>query len=262
MLKRVRILVSYDGTDYCGWQKQKDHEHGPDLPSLQETIEQALQKIFNHPIGLNGSGRTDAGVHAMGQVCDFETERALPKDLCWALKSKLPPSIVAKAAWEVPLDFHSTLSSTSKTYKYWVWNNPRGTALLHRYSWWVRTPLDTDKLNAMAAIIKGEHDFASFRSMGTPVKHTRRIIYGARWHWRRPSLLEFEVTGNGFMKQMVRNLVGTQIDLAWKGQPIEKMKEILDAKDRQAGGPAAPPQGLFLYRVQYPHSLDSKCRRI
>lgn len=261
-MTKVKLLVSYDGTDFCGWQKQKDHKHGPDLPSLQETVEKALEKILNHPVELCASGRTDAGVHAVGQVCHFETDRRLPKDLCWALKAQLPPSVSAKAAWEAPAEFHATLSATKKTYKYWVWNHPRAPALLHRYSWWIRTPLDVDELNRMAEKLLGRHDFASFRSMGTPVRHTVREIYSARWHWRRPGLLEFEVIGNGFMKQMVRNLVGTQVDLAWKGQPIEKMDEILKACDRTKAGPAAPPQGLFLYRVVYPKTLDRKCRRL
>lgn len=261
-MSKIRLLVSYDGTDFCGWQKQKDHANGPELPSIQETMENALAQIFQHPVDLNASGRTDAGVHALGQVCDFVTDRPLPKDLAWAMRSKLPPSIAVKAAWLAPREFHSTLSAENKTYRYWILNQQRPSALLHRYTWWMRTPLDPVKLNQMAEMILGEHDFASFRTMGTPVKHTRRVIYGARWHWRKPGLLEFEVTGNGFMKQMVRNLVGTQVDLLWKGQPLEKMREILEAQDRQKAGTTAPAQGLYLYKVRYPKSLDSECRRL
>lgn len=261
-MKRIKLIVSYDGTDYCGWQKQKDHAYAPDSPSLQETIEKALGKILSEPIGLNASGRTDAGVHAVAQVCHFDTSRPLPRDLCWALRSKLPSSIAAKVAYEAPVDFHSTLSSTHKTYRYWIWNHARPTALLARYSWWIRNPLDIQKLNQMAEKLIGEKDFASFRSMGTPVKHTRREIFSASWRVRRPGLLEFQVTGNGFMKQMVRNLVGTQVDLAMRSQPIEKIDEIIMACDRQKAGTAAPPQGLFLSRVYYPKSLDSRCRKL
>jgi len=259
---KVKMLVSYDGTDFCGWQKQKEHKHGPELPSLQETLERALRGILNHPVALSASGRTDAGVHAVGQVCHFDTQARLPKDLCWALRSKLPNSISAKAAWEAPREFHSTLSAKKKTYKYWIWNHHRAPALLNRYSWWVRSPLDVDRLNLIASHLVGEHDFASFKSVGTPVKHTVRRLHSARWFWRKPGLLEFEVTGNGFMKQMVRNLVGTQIEMLWKNQPTEKIQEMMAARDRQAAGPAAPPQGLFLYKVYYPPMLDSQCRSL
>lgn len=256
------MLISYDGTDFCGWQRQGKHEHASQLPSVQETMELALAKIFNHSVDVSASGRTDAGVHAAGQVIHFETERPIPKDICWALKGKLPDSISAKAAWEAPKEFHSTLSATHKTYRYWVWNDPRSTALLSRYTTWIRKPLDLKFLNECSKFLIKKQDFASFRSMGTPVKHTTREVYGAEWHWLKPRLLEFRITGNGFLKQMVRNIVGTQLDLCLKGQSSERMIEILEAKDRTKAGPAAPPQGLFLYRVYYPKSLDNKCRQI
>lgn len=261
-MARYKLLLSYDGTDFCGWQKQKDHKHGPELPSLQETTEKALSELFSEPIKLSASGRTDAGVHAVGQVCHFNTEKRLPRDLAWALKSKLPTSISAKAVWLAPDDFHSTISATHKTYRYWLWNHPRAPALLNRYSWWIRNPLTTQQMNAYAERFLGEHDFESFRSTGTEVKHTVRKIYHAEWTLRRPGLLQFEITGNGFMKQMVRNLVGTQVDLAMKSQPVEIIDEMINAKNRQASGPAAPPQGLFLYRVYYPKMLDSQCRKL
>jgi tRNA pseudouridine38-40 synthase len=261
-MPRIKLILSYDGTDYCGWQKQKEHKHASELPSVQETVEKSLQKIFNHPIKLSASGRTDAGVHAVAQVTHFDTKSEnLPKDLCWALYSSLPASIVAKSAWVAPAKFHSTLSATHKTYRYWVWNNPRPTALLSRYSWWIRRPLDLDYLNKQAQLLIKKQDFASFRSVGTPVKTTIREIYAARWVQRRPNLVEFEVTGSGFMKQMVRNIVGTQIDLYLKNQPVERMQQILTALDRKVAGPAAPPQGLFLSKVYYPKDLDIKCRR-
>lgn len=261
-MARYKLLISYDGTDFCGWQKQKDHKHGPELPSIQQTIEQALKKLFSHPVSVSASGRTDAGVHAVGQVCHFETEKNIPRDLCWALRGILPQTISAKALWLAPDDFHSTISAVSKTYRYWIWNHPRSPALMGRYSWWIRSPLETESLNQYAAKFIGEHDFASFRSMGTEVKHTVRRITSATWTQRKPGLFQFEVTGNGFMKQMVRNLVGTQLDLCLKSQAPEIIEEILNKKDRQAAGTAAPPQGLFLYRVFYPKILDSQCRRL
>lgn len=260
--KKVKLLISYDGTDFCGWQKQKDHKHGPDKPSIQGTLQEALSKLFNEPTGLNASGRTDAGVHAIGQVGDFNTSRPLPKDICWALRSLLPHSIVVKKAWVAPMEFHSTLSAYKKTYRYWIWNSPRPTALMYRYSYWLRHPLDLEALNRQAQMICGEHDFKSFQCVGTPVSSTVRHIFSAQWTRRNPSLVQFEVTGNGFLKQMVRNIVGTQIDLQVKSQPIDKIEEILQAKDRSKGGATAVPQGLYLKKVYYPRSLDIQCREI
>jgi tRNA pseudouridine38-40 synthase len=260
--QKIKLLVTYDGTDYCGWQKQKDHKHGPDKPSLQETLEIALSKLLNEKIDVCASGRTDAGVHALAQVADFATSRPLPKDLCWALRSLLPTSIVVRKAWLAPKEFHSTLSATHKTYRYWVWNAPRPTALLARYSHWVRQPLDLDYLNEQAKFLLKNQDFKSFQSVGTPVLTTVREVYEAHWRRKRNNVVEFQITGSGFLKQMVRNIVGTQLDLYMKGQPIEKMDEILKALDRRKAGTTAPPQGLFLSRVYYPRELDIKCRQI
>lgn len=261
-MMRIKLLISYDGTDFCGWQRQKEHDFAPDKPSLQETIEKALSKIFNEPIDLCASGRTDAGVHALSQIGHFETQGKLPRDLPWALRSLLPPSIVVKKAWEVPEDFHSTLSATHKTYRYWVWNHHRPTALLARYSHWVRQPLDLDYLNEQAQFLVKNQDFKSFQTMGTPVQTTVREVLGARWSLRKGNLVQFEITGTGFLKQMVRNITGTQLDLFLKNQPIDKIADILAAKDRTKAGPTAPAQGLFLYKVYYPKLLDNRCRQI
>lgn len=249
---KYKMIVSYDGTDFCGWQRQKPHKHAGHLPSIQETIEQALGKILNHPVDVSASGRTDAGVHALNQVCHFETERTLPKDLCWALKSQLPETISAKSVVEVSPDFHATLSAVRKTYRYWIWNHPRAPALLNRFTWWLRHPLDLEKLNELSQPLLGEKDFASFRTMGTELKTTVRRIERVEWVLRRPGLLEFRITGNGFMKQMVRNIVGTIVGLEKAGETPEKMNEIIGLCDRRRAGTTAPAQGLFLYNVEYP----------
>ncbi|PWU12856.1 MAG: tRNA pseudouridine(38-40) synthase TruA [Bdellovibrio sp.] len=251
-MARYRLIVSYDGTDFCGWQRQKSHAHASPLPSIQQTLETALTRVLNHPVSLSASGRTDAGVHAVAQVCHFDTDRKLPRDLCWALKSQLPPSISVKDCQPVPAYFHATLSATRKTYRYWIWNHPRAPALLCRYSWWIRRPLDLALLNQLTEPLVGEHDFASFRSEGTPVRHTVRKIHRAVWRQRREGIIEFSVTGNGFLKQMVRNLVGTLVTLSWNDPNPEKIKQIMKLKDRTKAGMAAPPQGLFLLHVVYP----------
>lgn len=256
---RIRFVVAYEGTGYCGWQRQNQDGQ----VSVAHVIEQALSKIFNEKISLFASGRTDAGVHALNQVCHFDTswrpERAMNWDLGWALKPHLPPEIVVKRAWVAPPEFHATISATHKTYKYYVSNRRKQNPFLIRYSHWIRDNVDIDHLNASSKLILGEHDFKSFQSVGTDMAHTVRTIYEAEWIWKRSDHLEFTITGSGFLKQMVRNLVGTQLLLERKKLPPHKMKEILEALDRQKAAAPAPAQGLFLHRVFYPAELDAQC---
>lgn len=261
-MARIKLLVSYEGTDFCGWQRQKDHKHASDLPSIQATIEGALSKVFSEPIVLSASGRTDSGVHAAAQIAHFNTEKKIPKDLCWAVRGHLPMSISVKAAWLAPEEFHSTLSATHKTYRYWIWNQNRSSALLHRFSWWIRKPLDLDFLRETASFLEKKHDFKSFQTTGTTVQSTIREIYKTQWIAKKNGIVEFRITGSGFLKQMVRNIVGTQVQLHLKGQPASDMVKILAACDRQAAGGTAPAQGLFLEKVYYPQELDNRCRRI
>ena len=261
-MSRIKLLISYDGTDFCGWQRQKEHKHASELPSIQQTVEEALTKVFNEPIVLSASGRTDAGVHAAAQIGHFDTEKPLPKDLCWAVRGYLPSSVVLKAAWVAPEDFHSTLSATHKTYRYWIWNQNRPSALLHRFSWWVRRPLDLDFLTETSKFLLKNQDFKSFQTTGTEVKTTVREVYQADWMRKRNGIVEFRITGNGFLKQMVRNIVGTQVQLYLKDNRPQEMASILAARDRQKAGPTAPPQGLFLEKVYYPQELDNGCRQI
>lgn len=262
MTTKIRFIVSYDGTDFCGWQRQK---HGP-IKSVAHTIEEALEHVFREKITLFASGRTDAGVHALAQVCHFETqappERFQKWDLVWALNSHLPKTIRLKQAWIAPSEFHATISATHKTYKYYIFNSHRPSPFMARYADWIRSPIDINHLNESAKLILGHHDFASFQSVGTPVSTTDRTIFKAHWSYRRPHLLEFSVTGSGFLKQMVRNLVGTMVMLEKKGFSPSKMLEIIDAKARNQAGPPAPPEGLFLFKVYYPQELDNKCRKI
>lgn len=259
MSTKVRFTVAYDGTGYCGWQKQKPE----DQISVAQVIEAALERVFNEKISLFASGRTDAGVHALNQVCHFTTSRKIDPakkwDLCWALNSFLPPGIVTKKAWIAPEDFHATLSATHKTYRYLVMNQPRPSAHMARYADWVRLPIDIEHLQASSKIIVGNHDFKSFQSVGTPVQDTVREIYQADWVWRRPGVLQFTVTGSGFLKQMVRNIVGTSLMLQRKGENPSKMKDIMDAMDRKVAGPPAFAGGLYLMKVYYPQNLDNRC---
>jgi tRNA pseudouridine38-40 synthase len=258
---KLKLLVSYDGTEFCGWQKQS---HGP-LKSVGHVLEEALEQIFKQKIALYGSGRTDAGVHAFGQVCHFEVDRDEKNftiDLPWALKSFLPETIVVRKAWVVPEDFHSTLSATHKTYKYLIYNGNRRNPFLCRYATWIRKPLDLQLLSSYIAPLLGEHDFKSFQSVGTPVPHTIRTLLRASWRQRNPKVLEFSITGSGFLKQMVRNIVGTMLLLERRGLPASEIARILQVQDRTKAGPPAPPEGLFLWKVYYPRELDNRCREL
>lgn len=259
-MPKIRFTVSYDGTDYCGWQRQ-NHSR---VPSICQTIEKALSRVFNENISVFSSGRTDAGVHALNQVCHFTTTKEIRKnwDLCWAVNAYLPKAIVLKDAWIAPDRFHATRSPTHKTYRYWILNRYRPSPSLARYSHWIRQPVNMDFLNESSKYIVGLHDFKSFQSVGTPIKATERRILKADWTLRRPDLLQFDITGTGFLKQMVRNIIGTQLMLERKGEPAEKMREILAKKDRNQAGPSAPAEGLFLFRVYYPSDLDNECLKI
>lgn len=253
-------MVSYDGTDFCGWQKQ-----GPAAgASLQQTLEEALGKVFNQKIDLSASGRTDAGVHAFAQVCHFDVdlpeERFLTWDFCWAMQGVLRKNIVIRKAWIAPPDFHATLSATHKTYRYFIYNHPRANPFWARNSHWVRHPLDLEFLQKCADQLVGEHDFKSFQTAGTPVLNTVRTIHEARWERRSRNVVQFTITGSGFLKQMVRNIVGTQLQFEkFRREPAE-IAQILAARDRQKAGATAPPQGLLLWRVFYPADLDKRCR--
>ena len=263
-MPRIKFTVSYDGTDFCGWQNQD--EKMSKKPSICKTIQNGLEEIFKHPISLYASGRTDAGVHALNQVCHFDTTRSEDQlfgwDLGWALRTKLPSTIAIKKAWIAPDDFHSTLSAEKKTYRYLVLNSPQPKVFNSRYMGWVRKPMDLDYFNECTKKIIGTHDFKSFQSVGTEVPHTVRTIYNAKWEWRYPNIAQFSITGSGFLKQMVRNIVGTQFLAHRKDWTPEKMTDILVGLDRRMAGPPAEPQGLYLLRVYYPQSLDNKCREL
>lgn len=262
-MPRIKFTVSYDGTDFCGWQRQN---HQGAKPSVSETIQKGLEKLFDQKVSLFASGRTDAGVHALNQVCHFDVlrseERLKGFDLSRALRSHLPATIVVKKTWIAPDEFHSTLSPEKKTYVYMINNAPQQSALLNRYTEWIPRPLNLDFLNECSKNLLGNQDFKSFQSVGSTVLHTVRTIETAEWKWRRPGIAQFTVTGSGFLKQMVRNLVGTQLLLERKGLSASHIKKILEAKDRKFAGPPAGPQGLFLLRVYYPLDLDNKCRQL
>jgi len=254
---RTRLHIEYDGTDFYGWQRQTV------LKSVQGTIEAALSQIFNRPMTVLGASRTDTGVHALQQVAHFDAPRDPSEfDLRYAIQRMSPPSVVVKEMFAAPRDFHAIACVENKTYKYRVLNHRVPSPLLHRYSHWVRFPLDIDHLNAAARYFIGTQDFKAFQTSGTVVQTTVRTISEANWTRLDDSVLEFSITGDGFLKQMVRNVVGTLIGLNQDDADPARVKEILATLDRRKAGVTAPPQGLFLHSVKYPESIDNQCRRL
>jgi tRNA pseudouridine38-40 synthase len=257
--QRYKLLISYDGTGCVGWQRQ-----GHDRTSIQETLENLLSEYYAAKVTLVASGRTDAGVHAQGQVAHFDAvpDPKRTERLVHALNRMCPEHIAIKGGWEVPPHFHAIHSTIKKTYKYRVFNSKYPNAFFTRYTEWVQWKLDLDFLNEATEFVLGEHDFMSLQTRGAPRKTTVRRVLSAHWHQRSPNLVEFTITGSGFLKQMVRNMVGTFIDLQKFKRPASDMKKILEACDRRVAGATAPAKGLSLYRIYYPQRLDFESRKI
>lgn len=256
---RIKIKLSYDGTLYNGWQRQPEG-----VPTIQAAVEDSLKRIFNQDIPVVGASRTDAGVHAVGQVAHFDVPRDPTqfKDFCYTLQALLPPDIVVKEAWLAPPEFDASWEASSKIYRYVIYNAKRPTALQNSYTHWVRRELNMGLLHECASFIEGKHDFSSFRNTGSDVKTNERHIFSAKWIRKPGNILIFQIHGKGFLKQMVRNLVGTLLDLESENATLTDFKAILKAKDRKAALSTAPAKGLYLMRIFYPKNLDNKCRKL
>jgi tRNA pseudouridine38-40 synthase len=257
-MRKIRLLLSYDGTPYDGWQKQ------PGRATVQGTLEEVLTQLYSEPVRTIGSGRTDAGTHAVGQVAHFEAPKILSSEpkLVRSLNALLPPTIAVKGAWLAPDDFHALASARRKTYVYRIWNHPTRSALWHERALMVPHELDLKFLNQLAAQVIGLKDFKSFQTSGTPVKSTIRQIDICKFTRRTRHLIDLHIRGNGFLKQMVRNLVGTMLHLERNKGSIGQFREIFAARDRQVAKATAAAHGLYLYRVEYPPSLDIKCLKL
>ncbi|MCJ8275823.1 MAG: tRNA pseudouridine(38-40) synthase TruA [Bdellovibrionales bacterium] len=246
--KQYRLKLSYDGTDFYGWQKQPNQS-----PTIQQTLEDILSRIYNEKIQVVGSGRTDRGVHALAQWAHTHLpgEVDIPH-LQYKLQRMTPSSISIKKLEEAPEDFHAQISAISKCYKYRMFPRKSPNPLIYRYSWHYRHKLDMDYLQRAAEVFLGEHDFASFQSKGTQVSTTVRKIFISRWVQKDSGFVDFQIQGSGFLKQMVRNIVGTMLWHHEKKTDIQVFRDILEARDRTLAAPPAPAQGLFLTSVQYP----------
>lgn len=245
-MKRIRLDIQYKGTSFGGWQKQK----AEGLPTIQGLLEEIFSKIYNQPIRILGSGRTDAGTHARQQVAHCDLPH-VPENLRYKLNRLLPEGVVIRRVSEVEADFHALASASGKTYVYRVWNSPVPHPFLSETSLWVPKPLQIDRLNEYASVFLGTHDFKSFQTKGTPVPSTTRTLSLSEWVQRRPGFLEYRVHGDGFLKQMVRNIVGLQLYAHRKELSQEDLRQILKAKDRRAAKDTAPAHGLILWKVHY-----------
>lgn len=244
-MKRIKLTIAYDGTNYCGWQIQ------PNGITIEEVLNKALSKMTGEEVLVIGASRTDSGVHAMGNVAVFDTETTIPAEkIAVALNQKLPDDIVITKSEEVPLDFHPRYCDCSKTYEYHIINTriPIPTKRLTNY--FVSYVLDIDKMCQAASYLVGEHDFVSFCNVRTDVENTVRTIT-ALDILTNGNEITISITGNGFLYNMVRIIVGTLIRVGRGFYEPEKVKEILEAKDRKAAGVTAPPHGLMLMEINY-----------
>jgi len=242
-MRNFRLVVEYDGTDFHGWQKQ------PEMRTVQGSIEEALADIFDKEIPLNGAGRTDAGVHALGQVANFVHETTMTtQQIGKALLSKLPEDIQVYRVSEADLNFHARFSASSRRYTYYLRTEP--TAIWRRFAYVVSSPLDIEAMNKGAACLIGERDFTSFtpaRSNGVPTR-CNLLSLDVKDH---EDVLAVEVEADHFLHNMVRVIVGTLIEVGRGRFRPEHVEEIVGKKDRGAAGPTIPPNGLFLMEVVY-----------
>jgi tRNA pseudouridine38-40 synthase len=243
--RNIRLVLSYDGSVYHGFQIQ------PNRNTIQQVLQEGIESLVGHPVHIIGSGRTDAGVHARGQVVNFRTMSGIPVER-WvqAINSKLPSTIVVKSVDEVPLDFHARKSAKRKTYRYSIRQAETPDVFHRRWEWHIRKPLDVALMKKAAKLFLGEHDFTSFCSVKTEIDYRVRTIYRSEWI-QQGEVLHYFVEGSGFLYNMVRIIVGTMVEIGEGKRTVDKLQQIVEARDRRVAGPTAPSDGLILWEVKY-----------
>lgn len=245
-MKRVRLTVAYDGTNYCGWQVQ------PNGITVQEVLNRHLSELTKEKIETIGASRTDAGVHALGNIAVFDTSVRMPGEkFSYALNQRLPEDIRIEKSEEVPMEFHPRYVKSVKTYEYKILNRKFPIPTQRFYSHFTYVPLDVEKMRKGASYLVGEHDFKSFCGTNAQVKTTVRTIEKIEIQ-KENNLITIRVCGNGFLYNMVRILAGTLMEVGAGAYPPAHIKEILEKKDRSAAGPTAPARGLTLVEIRYP----------
>ena len=245
-MRNIKLVIEYDGKDFNGWQKQ------PTKLNIQGEIEKAIKQITGEDVDLTASGRTDAGVHALGQVANFKTNSNIPiEKIPIALNSNLKKSIVIKSAEEVEERFHSRLNCKRKTYRYIINNSKYGTAIYRNLETHIPMKLDIQKMQQAVKYFEGEHDFKAFKASGTSSKSSVRTIYKAEVIDVGNERIYIELTGNGFLYNMVRIIAGTLVEVGFGNIEPEQIKDIIESKKRENAGKTLPPQGLYLIKVEY-----------
>lgn len=245
-MRNIKLVIEYDGKEFNGWQKQ------PNKLNIQGEIERAIKQITGEEVDLTASGRTDAGVHALGQVANFKTNSNIPiEKIPIALNSNLKKSIVIKSAEEVEERFHSRLNCKRKTYRYIINNSKYGTAIYRNLETHIPMKLDIQKMQEAVKYFEGEHDFKAFKASGTSSKSSVRTIYKAEVIDAGNERIYIELTGNGFLYNMVRIIAGTLVEVGLGKIEPNEIKTIIESKKRENAGKTLPPQGLYLVNVEY-----------
>lgn len=251
-MRRIKLIVAYDGTEYSGWQIQ------PEAPTIEMYLDKAIRELTGENVHVTGASRTDAGVHAYGNVAVFDTESTIPGDrFTFALNRFLPDSIVIQDSWEVSVDFHPRHCDTRKTYEYRILNTAVPLPQKRNFTWHVAGSIDIEKMKEAAAYIVGEHDFKSFCCVRTQAESTVRTIYSLEV-LQEGSEIIIRIKGNGFLYNMVRIIAGTLIQVGKGRFKPEYVKQMLEANDRTVAGQTAPPQGLTLVGIEYVDNDDAR----
>ena len=246
VMRNIKLVIEYDGKEFNGWQKQ------PNKLNIQGEIEKAIKQITGEEVDLTASGRTDAGVHALGQVANFKTNSNIPiEKIPIALNSNLKKSIVIKSAEEVEERFHSRLNCKRKTYRYIINNSKYGTAIYRNLETHIPMKLDIQKMQEAVKYFEGEHDFKAFKASGTSSKSSVRTIYKAEVIDAGNERIYIELTGSGFLYNMVRIISGTLVEVGLGKIEPNEIKNIIESQKRENAGKTLPPQGLYLVNVEY-----------
>ena len=244
-MRNIKLTIEYDGKEFNGWQKQ------PNKLNIQGEIERAIEEITGEQVDLYGSGRTDAGVHSLGQVANFKTNSKLPiEKVAIAINSKLKKSIRIKKAEEVSENFHSRYNCHKKKYRYIINNSSQGSAIYRGLEYHVSQKLNVEEMKKAIKFFEAEHDFKAFKSSGTSSKSSVRTIYNAELKQNGERII-IELTGNGFLYNMVRIISGTLLEVGLGNIKAEDIPNIIESKDRKMAGKTLPPHGLYLVEVMY-----------
>lgn len=250
----IKILLEFDGTNYSGWLKQNDEQ----IVTVQRTVEKAVSKLVGREIEINGCSRTDAGVHAINYVVNFNVESSIPPGSFYkALNPFLPEDIKAKASYEVESDFHAVYSAKRKTYRYYFYFDETERPLFNNRAWNAAKKIDISQkeillvTNKACSYLIGEHDFSSFKASGGLAKTSVRTIISAEVKACGENMYYLEICGDGFLYNMVRIIAGTLVGVATKRFAPDDVAAMIEAKDRKKAGVTAPPHGLYLYNVEY-----------